>query len=227
MLSVIMLIVCYLSVIMLIVMLTLCHYADCYAEYCYAYCCNVERSYADCYANCVSLCWLLWLSAYVDVFIKNRYSAFFSRSFSVFFQAPTTPSSPSGSAKRSTRPPSRRKWPTVSSGASSANCKHCFPIPGPGNTKGGKYHCTIDVLFDRFGISCRTTDNFCFYYQNRIIQTSQTGGQRYRDTFPFSITWPGYQNLRARAECCKTFYNCNLQMFLISCSIFSNFSSLV
>jgi hypothetical protein len=22
------------------------------------------------------------------------------------------------------------------------------------NTKGGKYHCTIDLLFDRFGISC-------------------------------------------------------------------------
>jgi hypothetical protein len=27
-----------------------------------------------------------------------------------------------------------------------------------------------------------TTDNFCFYLQNRIIQTSQTGGQRYGDT---------------------------------------------
>jgi hypothetical protein len=34
-----------------------------------------------------------------------------------------------------------------------------------------------------------TTDNFCFYLQNRLIQTSQTGGQRYRDTSPFSIPW--------------------------------------
>jgi hypothetical protein len=34
-----------------------------------------------------------------------------------------------------------------------------------------------------------TTDNFCFYLQNRLIQTSQTGGQRYSDTFPFSIPW--------------------------------------
>jgi hypothetical protein len=32
-----------------------------------------------------------------------------------------------------------------------------------------------------------TTDNFCFYLQNRLIQTSQTGGQRYSDTSPFSI----------------------------------------
>ncbi len=34
-----------------------------------------------------------------------------------------------------------------------------------------------------------TTDNFCFYMQNRLIQTSQTGGQRYNDTSPFSIPW--------------------------------------
>ncbi len=39
----------------------------------------------------------------------------------------------------------------------------------------GKYHCTIDLLFDWFEINCMTTDNFCFYLQNRLIQTSQTG----------------------------------------------------
>jgi hypothetical protein len=49
-----------------------------------------------------------------------------------------------------------------------------------GNTKG---------MFDRFGISCMTTDNFCFYLQNRLIQTSQTEGQRYSNTSPFSIPW--------------------------------------
>ncbi len=32
-----------------------------------------------------------------------------------------------------------------------------------------------------------TTNNFCFYLQNRLIQTSQTGGQWYSDTSPFSI----------------------------------------
>jgi hypothetical protein len=51
----------------------------------------------------------------------------------------------------------------------------------------GKYHCTIDLLFHWFGISCMTTDHFCFYLQNRLIQTSQTGGQQYSDTSPFSI----------------------------------------
>jgi hypothetical protein len=40
----------------------------------------------------------------------------------------------------------------------------------------GKYHCTVDHLFYWFGISCITTDKFCFYLQNRLIQTSQTGG---------------------------------------------------
>jgi hypothetical protein len=53
----------------------------------------------------------------------------------------------------------------------------------------GKYHCTIDLLFDWFEISCMTTDNFCFYLQNRRIETSQTGGQQYSDNSPFSIPW--------------------------------------
>ncbi len=33
--------------------------------------------------------------------------------------------------------------------------------------------------------------NFCFYLQNRLIQTSQTGGQWFSDTSPFSIPWLG------------------------------------
>ncbi len=36
-----------------------------------------------------------------------------------------------------------------------------------------------------------TTDNFCFYLPNRLIQTSQTGGQQYSDTSPLSIPCPG------------------------------------
>ncbi len=91
----------------------------------------------------------------------------------------------------------------------------------PGNTKGGSItvHCMVDLLFDWFGISWMTTDNFCFYLQNRLIQTGQTvdllfdwfgiscmttniffckthqsktgqtGGQWYSDTSPFSIPW--------------------------------------
>jgi len=34
-----------------------------------------------------------------------------------------------------------------------------------------------------------TTDNFCFYLQNGLIQTGQTGGQQLIDTSPFSIPW--------------------------------------
>jgi hypothetical protein len=32
-----------------------------------------------------------------------------------------------------------------------------------------------------------TADNFCFYLQNRLIQTSQIGGKWYSDTSQFSI----------------------------------------
>jgi len=63
------------------------------------------------------------------------------------------------------------------------------------NTNGGKYHCTVDLLFDWFGISCMTTDNFCCYLINRLIQTSKTGGKWYSYTSPFSIPWPK-QNVR-------------------------------
>ncbi len=37
-----------------------------------------------------------------------------------------------------------------------------------------------------------TTDNFCFYLQNRLIQTNQTEGKRYSDTSPFSIPCLNY-----------------------------------
>ncbi len=42
-------------------------------------------------------------------------------------------------------------------------------------------------------MSCKITDNFCFYLQNRLTQTSQTGGQCYSYTSPFSITCLKYE----------------------------------
>ncbi len=48
----------------------------------------------------------------------------------------------------------------------------------------GEYHCTVDLLFDKFGISSMTTENFRFYLQKRLIQTGQTGVQLYSDTTP-------------------------------------------
>jgi hypothetical protein len=53
--------------------------------------------------------------------------------------------------------------------------------------KRGKYHSAVDLLIDWFEISCMTTDNLCFYLQNKLIQTSQAGGQLYSDTSPFNI----------------------------------------
>ncbi len=66
-----------------------------------------------------------------------------------------------------------------------------------GKTKGGKYHCTVDLLFDWLGIRCMTIDNFCFYLQNRLIRTGQTGGQLYSDTCTFSV--PSLTALKFRA----------------------------
>jgi hypothetical protein len=59
----------------------------------------------------------------------------------------------------------------------------------PGNTEGGSINVPLTSCFHWFGISCMTTDNFCFYLQNRLFQTSQTGGRQYSDTYPFSIPW--------------------------------------
>jgi hypothetical protein len=38
-----------------------------------------------------------------------------------------------------------------------------------------------------------TNDNFCIYLQNRVIQTSEIGGQQYSDPSPFSFLWSNYQ----------------------------------
>ncbi len=43
----------------------------------------------------------------------------------------------------------------------------------------------IHLLFDLFGISSMTTDISCFYLQNRLIQTSQTGGTVIRPPLVF------------------------------------------
>ncbi len=55
--------------------------------------------------------------------------------------------------------------------------------------KRGKYHCTVDLLFDWFGLACFANKNKNCQYSYSFFQTSQTGGQLYSDTFPFSIPW--------------------------------------
>jgi len=53
----------------------------------------------------------------------------------------------------------------------------------------GKYHCTVDLLFDRFGMSCMTTDNFCFYLQKRLNPNQSNRRSTVQWYFPFSIPW--------------------------------------
>ena len=57
-----------------------------------------------------------------------------------------------------------------------------------------------------------TTDNFCFYLQNRLIQTCQTGGQQYSDTSPFSIPWLNLSILKNPLES----NGCEIQEFALS-----------
>ncbi len=67
--------------------------------------------------------------------------------------------------------------------------KKCYKCEWVNQRQGilkGKYHCTVDLLFDCFELVCfaNKTKNQLSY---RWIQTSQTGGQWYNETFPFSI----------------------------------------
>jgi hypothetical protein len=72
-------------------------------------------------------------------------------------------------------------------------------VNGRTGTLKGKYHCTVELLFDWFGICCMTIDNFHFYSQNGLIQTGQTGGQLYIDTSPFSVPWVDFlQNVKRK-----------------------------
>jgi hypothetical protein len=49
------------------------------------------------------------------------------------------------------------------------------------------YNCSIDLLFDWFGLVCFANKNNNCQLSNSWFQTSQTGDQWYSDTSPFSI----------------------------------------
>jgi hypothetical protein len=55
--------------------------------------------------------------------------------------------------------------------------------------KRGKYRCTVDLLFDWFGLVCFANKIKICQLSYSWFQTSQTGGQWYTDTSPFSIPW--------------------------------------
>ncbi len=56
-----------------------------------------------------------------------------------------------------------------------------------GILKGGEYRCTSDLLFDWFGLVYFANKNKNCQLSYSWLQTSQTGGQQYSDTSPFSI----------------------------------------
>jgi len=58
-----------------------------------------------------------------------------------------------------------------------------------GNTKGGKYHCTIDLLFDWFGLVCFANNNKIVSCQTADYKTVKQEGND-SDTSPFSIPCP-------------------------------------
>jgi hypothetical protein len=51
----------------------------------------------------------------------------------------------------------------------------------------GKYHCTVNLLFDQFGLACFANKNKKCQLSYSPFQTSQTGGQWYSDTSTLSI----------------------------------------
>ncbi len=59
----------------------------------------------------------------------------------------------------------------------------------------GEYHCTFDILFDWFGLVCLANKSKNCQSSYSWFQTSQTGGQQYSDTSPFSIPWLLLQRL--------------------------------
>jgi len=85
----------------------------------------------------------------------------------------------------------------------------------------GEYHCTVDLLFDWFGISCMTSDNFYFYFQKRLIQNSQTGGQWYSYISSFSNPWCIIHVVSGRVEILAWFFT---QPLVLGVQLMLNFA---
>jgi hypothetical protein len=63
----------------------------------------------------------------------------------------------------------------------------CFSRLSTGNTKGGSITVPLTSWLTRLESAVWQLTIFCFYLQIGLIQNSQTGGQWYSDTSPFSI----------------------------------------
>ena len=59
----------------------------------------------------------------------------------------------------------------------------------PGNTKEGSITVPLTSCLTGLESAVWQLTFFCFYLLNRLIQTSQIGGQRYSYTSPFGVPW--------------------------------------
>ncbi len=84
-----------------------------------------------------------------------------------------------------------------------------------GNTKGGSIIVPLASCLTRLELTVWqvTSDKFCFYLQNSIIQTSQTGGQCYSDTSTFSIPCLNHKNIFKIQATGITMSNTKLNIF--------------
>jgi hypothetical protein len=64
-----------------------------------------------------------------------------------------------------------------------------------------------------------TNDIFCFYLQNRLIQTSQTGGQWYNDTSSLSIPCIQHYDSRHNELTCNTQHKCHSALITLCVGI--------
>ncbi len=72
-----------------------------------------------------------------------------------------------------------------------------------------KYHCTVDLLSDWFGLVCFANKNKNCQLPYSWFQTSPTGGQQYSDTSPLSIP-----------RCC---YHHHLDSILLTSPLFNQY----
>jgi hypothetical protein len=66
---------------------------------------------------------------------------------------------------------------------------------GQGIVKG--YHCTVDLLFDWFGLVCFANKNKICQLSYSRFQTSQARSQQYSFTSPFSVPTQGIETKQA------------------------------
>ncbi len=103
----------------------------------------------------------------------------------------------------------------------------CTRSLSQGILKGGKYHCTIDLLFDWFGLAClaNTNKNYQLSY-SWLIPNQSNRRWTVQWYLPFSIPWvyPRNTNLRGRPSTFDLLALTNLHELLLKLTTLLTFS---